>query len=324
MKKFFLVFLLLICSLKGTRTNGQGTPVIDASHILTSIVGFAGSLTEATTTTLQIIKQVELADSMAKMAKKGLDQLNKIQKEVQIAADIANMTTDFYNTTMNMERTLDKLKKTKQLTLPEMTEILDSYTSYLKAATFCINNITQLLKEESIVANHYERWKMIRKAKEELAKANARVEETLRGATAVANHRLAMDDLYTWIDNNGGGLSSIFGSSFVSFSLTNDLDADQEDMSYAAAVVVALENIEKDFGEDERQTEVQARQALRMQFEPYAKIFYAISAIMGLLAALRIYSKVNLGEPMDKLIVMFVGATILLILLPTFINMLFF
>jgi hypothetical protein len=314
MKKFVLFFLLVVCSFKGTVVNVQAQAIVnDPLHMASNLIGFVQGLSEAVTTTSKIVQQIAFADSMAKMAKKGIDFLQKVDKEIQVVTGIADLSISFYNTTAAMERTLDKIKKGKQLTIPEMTEILNDYTNYLNATTNSINGITRLLKEEAIIANYYERQEMLKAQKAEMDRTQAKMLAGLGEAEAKTAHRAAMEKFYS--------LANIRAT--PSTVITNHLDPNQTQMSYAAATVLAMKNIEQVFGEDERQTETEAKSMLKRQYPLYSDIFFSVCGIIALLSLFKLFVKIQLGEEIYKPLMALTGSVVLLLLLPEILGMIF-
>lgn len=288
MKKITLLLTLVSLSWQGF----SQIPVTDAAHITTTTTGFMNSLMEAvkqTGETLKILENGKRQFETLNAIKKNVEEVNRYVRDLM---EVKEAAEQLYRMTEAIQADYKAINSSGKFSVAEARDVLDSYTSYLTQATRSVKMITEYIsKDEYGVAkwmfNDAERRQAVIEEWARLAEFEAAVKAL---GSDMRKRLQARKDVEILEEK---GLLSPVESYHINMMPATELTPGME-----------LKLLLKDLLDEsnvETMTESQATAEVNKQSTTYVRIFYAISALMGLLGGLRVYQKVQLNGGVSEM-----------------------
>ncbi|MGL4364639.1 MAG: DUF4134 family protein, partial [Bacteroidales bacterium] len=287
MKKNILILSVML--LAGGMLRGQAV-VSDPVHTAATIAGFLSSLEEAILTTANLGKQLDEHKKQVEFLQGAKALTSDINRMLTQAQEIYIAGETLVEMGKNIESSYKAVTSSGQFSIAECRDVLDWYTATLQRGERNVRVITDYLSKDKWRMTDYERLQELRRNTEEMQKLNDSILNM--------NQRLRQEEVKRKMREELRKRNVI--SPIENFWSARQLTA-LEGFTWGMELQYALSSLDVESEIEKSDTNTAVNEIVK-QMKTYANIFYAISALIGLIGALRVWRKVQNGEDIGKTI----------------------
>lgn len=344
MKRLIIIILLSLTGITGLRAQAV---VHDPVHTGATIAGFSESVSTALETTGNLLSLLNVADDQLAKLEKGIEYVEKVTLAARTLQSVGNSIREMEAVVRAIAESVKTLRQAvsqKNISIKDATNILNAYSGVMNSLTNVSNTIMSVTTSGMEQMNQWQRAEMLGRLGDSIHLANNRVQKLCDGI----NYRLDWRSrAKVYLDTVGKGNSQAAAATAVAASdhdfmslgnLENEIpiiippQVTFEELAKAfegmAAAMPAGEGgsgSKGGWGMNNRgtgvKTSAQAKAAISKEAKGMAGLFWAISAVVGLLGAFQVYRKYQFGgEDLTKSIAMWGGTTLLLFVIGLIFN----
>lgn len=317
MKRILPFLIIILC---GGSVRGQAV-VHDPIHMGSNVVAFGKELQESMQQTQQFFQLIGITQKTWQSIEKLENSIHKVSnyvlmmQEIEDCAEMSAYTIKYISNSV-------KYVSSGVLQPYEVQSMLRIYTDNLRQVNNCIRDVMQLTADFATTGVDYttkERRDGIAENKAKLSETQARLQEArLRLMEEVSFRQSLMADLRSKdIERVFSALPRIPVSAIpmdpedklLIISKYDLTDMRYEDMDWTVKEEDLRPKITKTVSESSVKTRYEKIT------NPGSKFFYAVSALIGILGIIRLYTRWNTGEDIAKTAFIWMGTTLFLFII---------
>lgn len=297
-----------------TAVFAQGGIVHDPVHMGSNVVSFGKELSEAMTQTQTFLSILTNTEQQLEGIKKLNEAVDKVSERVQQMQEVKNCISNAAYTIKYISSSIQMLSS-GYLQPYEIKSMLSMYTNCLRRVNYTILDVKDLITDFSSKQTENERAGNIRRSKEELEALQKQMEIGIGKMGGVIWERKRADQAI-----KSGNIDDIYSSvieKLPAMALPADPDGKlnlQSHMDISQSLSTTWDIDEETFKPDIK-TKVSAttvKRAYNKITSPATRMFYAISALVGMIGIVRCYTKWQMGEDLLKPAFVWLGTSLLL------------
>ncbi len=337
MKRLITIILLSLTGIAGLKAQAV---VHDPVHMGANIAGFSESVGQAIETTGNLLSLLGLAEDQLEKLEKSIEYVEKVTLAARTLQSVGNSIKEMEEVIMGINASIKTLRHAvsqKNIGIKEATNILNAYSGVMNNLTNIGNAIISITTSGMEQMDQWQRTEELNELSRRISVAKLRVNSLNNGI----NNRLAWRSrAKARLDSARNPLSAMASEATASDPNFLSVKNLENDIPITVLPQVTFEEINRAFeemaaltptgaggsgskggwGMNNRdngvKTSAQAKAAISKEAKGMAGLFWAISAVVGLLGAFQVYRKYQFGgEDLTKSIAMWGGTTILLFII---------